>query len=1013
MKRSLNSIIETTKSRIRRGLVHKMTIIRLRSLFIVALIFSLMVGTPTVMAEDTPTIQSIPTNVLVPSVNRAVLLNALPKTKEARSESTIRETSRELTRGLFEAIEDVTLEIGAKGTPLKSRDEKKVQRLHHYLESLAWSDGRLELVKAAKENAADILTSPGGKNNAIATLVSGLIEPLYAGDATAIEKLKNIVAKKRTELIGGEANLVIGDYLFSKRDYAGARPYLLAALGHPKLHRKVMTNLKLAWTLFDSGQTAEAVVILKTLSKNFKAPVTASKQRPKTQRSIFDQTVQNATLSFMIRMYAEFGNLEAGHAALQAHGFKDWLPLFYLEFGKTNIISESTSEEGVRALTKFVQDFKNHADLENASVLAIDADLKFGRLINASKNTTIFANSVPNLKDSANFQKSILRLADALYTEAMGKKDNAAITAADSVYKILESTKLQSPDHNRVVWARAELAYARRDFDLASELFLTLGKKASGDFFIMNQINTKRLNAHRFTLENATALSSNKNPSVFKQACALLIEQYDNKSKSIATCDSQLPKIFMDYKDFNAAKGALVRRINKYPDSPDAQENMKKLFGLIQKDSFEQRTLAESFIKIRSYNEKPEIKQYLSKLQYDAEIAEITRKADPGERLSLTTALVTRLKDDPRASGDLMKASLDAEKNNLFDQASEGFNLLFRQFPSSPHVEEATFRLAELSERKFSLDQAANFYQIYDQKFSGLGVRSVIAKQKRCDLSLVLDLREALDACKALLLRDKTAARRGFERLIAKAFYEGRVDYLQVLVEQNYLKLFDLTSNERISALYKVYVSNKRIDPPAVKAATEMKAIYLRGPNQVSGEALKYIAELYYRDILFTKSIYDNLNLNSGAGKIETLIGVIEEKKRGLDNLQYQLTKIVQIGSPNWAAGSYYQIGQAHESFAAMLRNPPAIDGVKPVDVKQRLSPQAAALEDAALRLYERALSTLWKFRIYNEFAVKAIDGQARLSGSKVRFRDWIESPVVFNVNPETDGLEKARKDEK
>lgn len=1013
MKPGLNSIIETMKSRILRGLVHKMILFRPRPFCIALLTFSLTVGTQTVTANETATIQSIPSNVLVPPVNRAILLNALPKTKEARSGSTIREVSKELTRGLFEAIEEITLEIGAKGTPPKSRDEKKVQRLHFYLESLAWSNGRSDLVKAAKENAADILTSPNGKNNAIATLVSGLIEPLYAGDATAIEKLKNIVAKKRTELVGGEANLIIGDYLFSKRDYSGARPYLLAALGHPKLHRKVMTNLKLAWTLFDSGQTAEAVVILKTLSKNFKAPVTASKQRPKTQRSIFDQTIQNTTLSFMIRMYAEFGNLEAGHAALQAHGFKDQLPLFYLEFGKTNIVSESTSSEGVRALTKSTQDFKNHAELETASVLALDADVKFGRLIMASKNAEVFVTSIPKLKESENFQKSILRLADALYTDAMGKQDNAVIMAADSVYKILESTKLQAPDYNRIVWARAELAYARRDFDLASQLFLMLGKKASSDFFIMNQLNQKRLNGHRFTLENAVALSSNKNPNVFKQSCALLIGQYDNKSKSIAICDSQLPKIFMDDKDFNAAKAALVRRINKYPDSPDAQENMKILFGLVVKDGPEQRTLAESFLKIKSYNEKSEIKQSLSKLQYDAEIAEITRKTDPGEKLSLTTSLVTRLKDDPRASGDLMRASLDAEKNNLFDQASEGFNLLLRQFPSSSHVEESTFRLAELSERKFSLDQAANFYQMYDQKFSGAGVRSIIAKQKRCELSLVLDLKEALEACKALLLRDKVAARKGFERLIAKAFYEGRVDYLQVLVEQNYLKLFDLTSNERISALYKIYVSNKRIDPPAVKAATEMKTIYLRGPNQVSGEALKYVAELYYRDILFTKSIYDNLNLNAGSGKIETLIGVIEEKKRGLDNLQYQLTKIVQIGSPNWAAGSYYQIAQAHESFAAMLRNPPAIDGVKPVDVKQRLSPQAAALEDAALRLYERALSTLWKFRIYNEFAVKAIDGQARLSGSKVRFRDWIESPIVFNVNPATDGLEKALKDEK
>jgi TolA-binding protein len=959
-----------------------------------------------VIAGPAPSLQSLPPNVIVPQLNSANLLNGLTTEKAARVNATFDGAAKDLSRALNELVEQASIEIGSKSSTSKSRYESKLQRVHLYLEQLSWSGGRTEIVTAVKSNAQDILGLSNGRHNGLSTLIVGLLEPLYAGNSTSIDKFKTIITKKPTDIIAGEANLIVADYFFSKKDFKSARPFYLAALGHPKLVRRNTALVKLAWTFFDSHQTAEATATMKTVLANMPPQTNGKKSNRSSSQSfagLLESPLRAASSQFLIRIYSELGNLDAGHAALLALGFKDSLASFYFEFGKTNIATEQKSADGIAALLKLITSFKSIPNADVAASLALDADLKYRRLDRAAKNLVDIAKNLRSFSQSIALKESVLRLADAAFIEAASRRSVTDVERSELFYTTMMKFSLDPIERTRLQWAMAELAAFKMDSKSSARIFLGLGQMNYKNFVMINYQNKAKFNPHKIALENAVALSSGSEAEIFIKSCDLLIKIYDETSAVISHCDAELPKIFLNEKNAAEAKRTLDRKIVKYTKAADSFGSIKSLFGFCAKNGEEQLLFAKKYLAIKDYADSAQIKDFLSTLEYDAELASIKTEKDPQARIQRLFALIEKFQADQRSPALLLETSKEAFNLNMLELAGTGFGMLVRLFSDKNEAEEATFTLAQLYENKFALEDAATQYQSYDRKYKGVGARSIIAKQKLCELSIVLELKQALDACRDLATRDKNSARGAIERLIAKAFYEGRVDYLQILIEGNYFKLFDLSPNDKIRALYKIYVANKRVDPTAIKAAREIKLIYTRAPSQVTDEALKYVAELFYREILFAKSIYDKLNLDKGSGQIENLVSAIEEKKRGLDNLQFQLTKIAQIGSANWSAAAYYENAEAHASFAQMLRSPPAIDGVKPVDVKLRLQPQALALEDAALRLYERALTTAWRFQIYNEFAVKAIDGQARLSDSPVRFRDWIESPIVFNIDAKQD----------
>jgi len=971
-----------------------------------------------ILANSERLVGLIPPKLLVPPTRIDNLLKDEKTKKSERCERTLGAIADQMSKEVPELIESLTIEIGAKSAKSKNRTEKQIERLQYYLEALAWSRNPSEGARASRANAEEILKSSGTKNNALATLASNLIVPLYSGDQSAFDKLKLLIQKKPTELVAGEANLILADFLFSKRDYQGSRPYYLAAIGHPTLPRFQSAQLRLAWTYLESELSSEASAILKSLltkktllasesavSSNSDSKSIAGKKNSKKNRGLakdqfFLPSFDSSCVDILIRIYAEQGNIEQAVATLQSQGFKSRMPDLYFETGLAGAASEETYETSIFAFNKLVSEYKNDLRAEKAASLILDMNLKQNRFQSALKNAGAFVKAFASLQKMALLKESLLRTADEAYLQSSANQDKKLFELTDKLYDLSEKFTLSELERTRVALARADIAVKDQNNKLAANFFWRLSERPEETVFIVSQTNQKKINIHRFCLENAIAASRESSDTIFKKACLKLIDRYDDKSKVIATCDEILPKVFLAEKNTVAAKTALDRRISRYPGAPDALESMKTIFGLVEKSGSEQLILAKKYLAIKKYGDDKRFNAYLKTLQFDSELTATNKMNDPEAKVLKIYALADTFRDDSRSPSIVLEASKMASQLSLFDAASRGFSQILKLFPGSPEAEEATYKLAELSENKLALEEAARLYKQFTEKYPQRGAKIITANQKRCELMTVLESLDALSACESLAQYDKNLAKFAIERLIAKAYYEGRVDYLQTLVDNHYFKTFSLSPNEKINALYKIYIANKRIDRAAIQSAAQIKDIYSRHPSQVTDEALKNVAELYFRDILFTKSISDGINLEKSGGKIDNLVEAIAVKKRALDNLLFQFSKIVQIGSPNWSAASYYQMAESHDSFAQMLQNPPSIEGIKPSDVLARLAPQARALQDEALRLYEKALSTSWKFQIYNEFAVKAVDGQARLSKSNIRFKDWIESPVLINLDP-------------
>lgn len=976
-------------------------------------IFVLVVTSTAWSSTDQLRVQNIPPKTLTPSLDRAKLLVGLAKSRQQRINDTLAVISSALAKKSLEAVEAITLEIGSKSTPAKIKAEKQVERLQYYLEAIVWTNGRDDLIKATKSSADDFLKLKSGKSNTFAQLISLFIEGLYSGREESIEKLKAIINKKQTLQLAGAANLLLGDYFFTKKDYESARAYYLAALGHAKLARIDRANLRLAWTYFASARNSESIATLKASIISLKQNSLSSSNSGKAMTNIhlgdvgissvsFRETLKRACVDVMLRVYAENSDLEQGHAALQALGFKDLIPEFYYDVGATNVTENQNMAVGINAFKKLALDFPRHKKSEQAAALAIDGNLKINLLDEAANLAQIFLKKLPKSRESSLLKTSIIQIADAAYQESFVKKD--VISLADSLYSLVLTLPLQDNEFTRFTWGQAELSLLSNDTRKAANYFWTLAQRPEAKVFISGQRKEKKLNLHRFSLENTVVLAVNRDKTLFRTACLKLIELYDGKSPAIPACDQALPDILLKEKNTSLAIKSLDRKIERYPSNHDSFMSIKRIFELIETGTPERLVYAKKYLGIPNYQNTQDVKLFLRRLQFDEELVLAGKIQNPEERSKAILKIATSFTDDNRACSLILQTSKIAMRQNLFDAAERGLTELLKFFPNSSEAEEALFTLADITEKKFALETAANLYKEYTKKYTSTGARTIIAIQRQCDLATALDYPDALSACQKLTPYDKTLAKSALERLINKAFYEGRVDYLQTLVDTHYVKAFELSSNEKINALYKIYVANKRVDKPAVRAAAEIRNIYNAAPIKVTDDALKSVAELFYREILFTKNIYDAINLEKGGGRIESLVEAIAVKKRALDNFIFQITKIIKIGSPSWAAACYYQMGEAHESFAKMLRSPPAIEGIKPEDVVARLASQAMALDDEALRLYERSLETAWKFQIYNEFAVKSLDGQARLSGSDIRFKDYLESPLFINLDESTDG---------
>lgn|GEM_PF-4925914 len=988
----------------------------------------------TSLTGSSPDLAHIPLSVLVPDGDRYVVLSQFRDTRPKRSAAELDATTRKISTSLRSATESEAMSLAkqAAGSAARARTQTKILALH--LESVIWAESKDEPLRAAVASSHDLLLGNKQKPPVLAPLVKEYVTSLYRGEDKAIIALKDIIEKKPSSLRAGEANALLGDYFFSLRDFPTARSHYLSAMGHRNLSRPNEVSMRLAWCHFQSDQVPEAIGGLKTTVSAIFSSVGGTKQpatdqlSPKTKtkksprslpgrnpRREYDHTVAQESLRLLAYIYAEQGDIQTGKAALKAHHGSSYIPdLVYTVAAIGAVPDTATSAptagqfpfESADLFRQFAKDFPSDARSSTAEFAAVELDLRNKRFELAVKHLErLFSQAMPQNVIGA-LQAVASNAGDTIYRTATLLPDSTLLPLARKAYD--ESLALAqkasdktagNQDAARIHWILGELALVRNEPEQAGMSFLDIARLPRRATTISSKKGVsaeKKVALHKMATENAVRLLSKTKDQGYIEACRVLTKVYGDSSPLAYECDTNLPDALAAKADPEAAKTAWERVARKFAGRPEGQNAVRSIFTRVSPNSKEQFSRASALLELDAYN-TGEIGDYLRNLKFDADLAQVQAEPDPKKRYRPLLEVARRYTLPAKSPMVWLAAAKLADELGMLDEAAESLNTLIATYPKSTEAPDGLFLLGSVSEKRFRLEDARKAYATLVNKHPEKSVRNTVALQKQCELAVAVEASEALASCSALVTAAPDLARPQLEKLINKAVVDGKLDFLQQLVEQHYIGKLTLTPSDQIVAWYRVYQGHKRANATADAAVEKIMAIYSQSPSAIQGEALRAIGEIRYRGVFVTKSMYDNVTLTSQGGKIDALAASIATKKKAMDNIVFNFGKVVQVGDPGWAAAAYYQMGHAHESFSAMLANPPAVEGISPQDVIAKLADQADALSEEALRLYNLALSTTWRHQTVNEFAVQAIDGIARLSGTRLRYEDWLESPLYIN----------------
>ncbi len=930
---------------------------------------------------------------LLPKRTVSFLDGQIPPTRAQRFDSFLVETKAGVQESLTRKIGDAFLKLQKDLGSRKGRQRQELNVLLLRAELVSWStDTREEAIEAALIVSRDMKKVYGKKTPPLVLAMQNELLQLKAGSKSTAA-LDVVIAKAPNSVLAAEAHALIGDRLFHRGDWVGARPHYLAALGFKGIKRREWLALKLSIAHFGLEQDAEATAGAKSVSR--------SKVKAKGEPT----DPQNAARRLLLAVYAEKGDVTTGTAALEAFGGSTLVPELKWRIGAILALNPA---KAAKAMAVFSELLASSAKSDQAAA----AKLSVVALMLRGRN---FGKALVHLRDlgqqygpksewqnkqredgrgaaevTAAINRTASEAADIVASSSLKARGLAAKKLAAEAYSLQLSYEPRPKDLSRVLWLRGHfrqearlLAEAGEDFDA----IVVQGSEPNAD---ASQKKFLEPAARRAILVYKSV------PHVgYIAACKRFASLFPGDTKMVRECDLTVPKIHLALGEKQPAAQALALAAKKYATVADGPAAVKELFAVVAKDSAEQGAYAAELLTVPAYRTGV-LRPYLEDLAFRAELTSIRTAKSPEERLLRYDKLVSAYPKHPAVTSVLSDMAAEARSLNLLKKAADIYALLVESRPGGPLERDATFAVAELSERLFDLSRAEVFYSRYFEKSDAKDARYLIAEERRCSLRVASDHPQALEACGTLAQRDARTAKAQVERIIAKAASDGRVAYLNELINSHYLSRFSLTANEQIGAHLRIFRAFGGKGPEAERARAQMLKTHGDAPGRVTGRALNFIAEMKYGSVKVTQEVYEKVSLEGGAGSVDRLIDAVNKKQKSLDNLVFNFAKVVALGDPGWSSACNFEMGKAYESFADMLRNPPVIEGVHPAHVAQRLQDNVAILEGEAARYYKAALALLHRGDVFNEIGVKAYDGLNRLRWRAYRFDDWLEAPAFF-----------------
>lgn len=882
------------------------------------------------------------------------------------------------------------------------------------------SKSREQWATLAEEAQTLLNEYPRSKNADVTLFNMGLAYNFLKREKDAARIFSQLIAKYPNSQKAGDAYFALGDFYFDRTDFRNAMNNYKNALRFKQAKSYAWSLFKLGWCAYNLGDYKGSLAY-------WKQTVSESGRAGKKGLALKDEALRD-----MVYGFAELRQVEPAIAYYRRNGGQKYIGRFLI------LLSETFSDQGqyneaIRVLKRFQQVEPDDEQAPDTQKEIIGLNFVLGRMASVwaelaryprlygpgsswsqknAENKPLVTQVQQTIKDQ------ILYYAKLTHKNAQKDDNRRAYQEALKGYNLFLSSYPKAREVAEIKYNMADIYYFTKSYREAGKLYLDIALLGKERAVVYDPKSGKGSNIHKqsaeFMLDSYASefdpelkvllkrkpdfakppMPLTENGKNFIKACGYYSKWYPDEKKNVRTCDVAITEIFYRSNNKKMAMKYLWMLAKKYPGSKEGDEAVENLIPLYGSDRQAlERAIAE-LRKLPAY-QKGKIGEKLKDLEYGVAIDVAKQDKNACSRAKKYEELYKKNPNSKESVALINNAAVDYVACGKVGDGINAYMIVLRKFGTSEPAKTALLEVAKLQENRLELGAAAGFFAEFAKKYprekEALG-----SLAKACELQAALSAEGAVNTCMAFAANDQQGGKIIFNRMMRTAYSAGDNARLASLV-RIYDSKFKLNAEERILAQAMLYNAANGQGGVAQQAAQQIISTFQRSGGSVSGEALRAVGNLAFKQVNGEMARYNAIKLKGGS--VDALAGSIQQKVQGLVKLKQGYEQVTRTGDAYWGVAAVYQIGYAHELLARDLERPPQIidpGTKKPVpqaDVVKQLAGDAQAARVEAAKFYKLAGDAVQKYLVYNEWAARALSGVARMQGKNINFDDLIVRP--------------------
>lgn len=865
------------------------------------------------------------------------------------------------------------------------------------------------------KDAQTLLNEYPRSKNADTTLFNmGLAYNFLKREKDAARIFSQLIAKYPNSQKAGDAYFALGDFYFDRTDFRNAMNNYKNALRFKQAKSYQWSLFKLGWCNYNLGSFNQALAY-------WKQTVLESKSAGKKGLALREEALRD-----MVYAFAELRQVEPAIAYYRANGGAKFIGRFLL------LLSQTFSDQGqlnaaIKVLKRFQQVEPYSPEGPSTQKELVSLNFELGRLPAVWSELARFPAlygpgsrwASRNQKDQKLFNETQQMIKDQILyysklTHKNAQKDDNKRLYAEAMrgYNLFLKSYSKSREVPEVKFNMADIEYFNKKFREAGKLYLDIAAMGKENAVIVDPKTKKTTNIHKQSSEfmldsyfqqfepelkvmikrkpdfSKPPIPVGENGKNFIKACGYYTKWYPQEKKNVKTCDVFITEIFYRSNDKKMAMRYLWMLAKKYPGTREGEEAVENLIPLYGSDKKGLAKATEELRKIPAYS-KGKIGEKLKDLEFGTQVELLQAEKSRCRRAKGYEDLYKKNPNNKDAPALIYNAGTDYIACGKIPEGINAYMIVLKRFDKSPGAKDALLEVAKLQENRLELAAAASFYHEFFKKYPK-EKEAVGALAKACEINAALDSGSAVNICLSFAQADQNNGKIIFSRMMRTASSSGDSARLSSML-RIYDSKFRLTPEEKIVAYGMIYNISRGQGGAAAQAAQTILSTFQRSGGNVSGEALRQVGELIFKQVNGEMARFAQIKLRGGT--VDALAASIQQKAQALTRVQAAYDKVLQTKDAYWGVAALFQLGRAREILAEDLENPPEIKGAKKEDVVAQLAGDAKSAKTEARKFYGLALESVEKYLVYNEWAARALSGMARISGKNINFDDMIVTP--------------------